>query len=161
MKGRLLKFILVLSLALNVSMLSAAGYFFYRHHWRWRYHHERFSGREGALLESISLRPAQIKTIRERSRNFYALMDRKRSEIIDLRQVLFFLLFTSNPDREKINGIIDEINKLQKETQELVAGHVLDEKAVMDDAQREKFYEAIEASLERRRPRGAARKSGD
>jgi len=155
MRDRTLKFILVLSLLLNVSMLSAAGYFFYRHHGHWRTY-EMTSGKEGLLLERVSLRPDQIKAIRERSRDFYSLMDRKRSEIIDLRQVLFFLLFTEKPDQKKIDGMIDEINRLQKETQTLVAAHILDEKSVMDDKQREKFYETIEASLERKRPRGKA-----
>ncbi len=152
MKGRL-KLILILSLSLNVSMLSAAGYFFYRHHGH-RRTYERTYGGEEMLLDRVSLRPDQIKAIRERSRGFYAIMERKRSEMIDLRQVLFFLLFTGNPDRSKIDGIIDEINRVQKETQTLVAAHMLDEKAVMDDKQREKFYEMIEASLERKRPRG-------
>lgn len=160
MKSRALKFILILSLALNVSMLSAAGYFFYRHHRHWSTH-ERISMREGMLLDSVSLRPGQIKAIREKSRDFYSLIDRKKSEIVDLRQVLFFLLFTENPDQEKINGMIDEINRVQKETQTAVAGHILDEKAIMDDEQREKFYEMIEASLERKRPRGGAEESGD
>jgi heavy-metal resistance protein len=155
MRDRTLKFILVLSLALNVSMLSAAGYFFYRHHRHWRTY-ERISGREEMLLERVSLRPDQIKTIRERSRPFYALMERKRGEIIDLRQVLFFLLFTENPDQKKTDGMIDEINRLQKESQTAIVAHILDEKSVMDDKQREKFYEMIEASLERKRPRSNA-----
>ncbi len=89
------------------------------------------------------------------------MMDRKRGEIIDLRKVLFFLLFIDNPDREKINNIIDEINKMQKETQTAVAEHVLEEKAVMDDKQREKFFEIIEKSLEKRRPAGGVEENRD
>ncbi len=158
MRDRTLKFVLVLSLLLNVSMLSASSYFFYRHRGHWR-GHEMISGREEMLLDKISLRPDQIKTIRENSHGFYSLMDRKKSEIIDLRQVLFFLLFTEKPDQEKINGMIDEINRLQKETQTAVAAHVLEEKSVMDDKQREKFYEMIEASLERKRPHASAEAS--
>lgn len=151
MNNRTLKFILLVSLALNISMLSAAGYFFYRHYRHWSSPFSQMSGKERHIFENIPLRPDQVNALKEKSEAFCGEMTKKREDIHQLRKILYSFLSTDDQDKEKINRVIDDINKVQKDMQSAVTEHILEEKSLMDGRQQERFFELLGTSLERRK----------
>lgn len=151
MKGNFARFILYVSLALNISMLSAAGYFFYRHH---RHRMSPFAGMPKAerfIFEKIQLRPDQINAIKEKSAAFCTEIGKKEQEIVRLRKMLFFNLAMDNPDKKSIDTVIGDINKIQLELQASVSNHILEEKSILDDAQQMQFFDLLEKSLDKRK----------
>ena len=151
MKGNLSRFILYVSIALNISMLSAAGYFFYRHQ---RHRLSPFADMpkaERLIFEKIQLRPDQISALKAKSSAFCAEMSKKGQEIVRLRKMLFFNLAMDNPDKKGTETVIADINKIQGELQTSVANHILEEKSILDDEQQMKFFDLLEKSLDKRK----------
>lgn len=146
MKSNLLKFILVVSLALNMSILGAAGYVFYKHS---RYVSTPFGKKinKEFLFKELSLRPEQKRMIEEKAMPFRAEIDKKSDEIAKKRKKLLDLIRQENPDREAIDNIIAEINKIQEEIQRMIVMHILEGKSLLDRDQQKKFLDVIEDAL--------------
>lgn len=150
MKNNLPRFVLIASLALNISMLSAAGYFFYRH-----YRHKLSPLRdlpraERHIFEKIQLKPEQITALKQKSAAFCAEMTKKSDKMARLKKALFFNLAMDNPEKEKITEAIKNINMAQNETQTAIAAHILDEKSILDDQQQDEFFNLLSLSVDKR-----------
>jgi Spy/CpxP family protein refolding chaperone len=159
MKDNLLKYLLVLSLLLNFSLLGAAGYTYY--------HQERHGpapfgygvpGRDRVgvsihphLFEALSLRPEQRKLFEEKAPLFHEALDKKREKVDRLRGSLFDLMGSDHPDDKAIGTIIAEINGVQEEMQKMVVAHMLQFKSILDKDQQERFFGLIQGAMGRRR----------
>lgn len=147
MKTNWLKFILVLSLVLNISFLAAAGYTYYKNSGDWLSPFG-FKLKKGEFLfEKLSLRPGQFEAMRARAIPFRAEIDEKRNAILKKREELFNLLRADNPDRKAIDARIAEINGMQAGMQRAIVAHILDEKALLDKDQGKKFLDLIENAM--------------
>ena len=147
MNSKIMKFVLVISLLLNFSLLLSAGYSYYRHS-QFQitpFDQERLKGRH--TIESISLRPEQRETIRGKALAFHADMDKKRQEVARKRLDLISLLRAETPDRKAIDTAIAEISSMQKDLQVTVAYHMLDIRTVLDKEQQKKFFNLIEGAM--------------
>jgi len=115
MRNSILKFTLAASLILNVSVLAAVGYMYYSQSDYWvspcgvKMKKDRF------LFEELSLRPEQIKTMKERAIDFRAEIDRRRKEITGKRTEMLNLMQADIPDRRAIDNTISDISRIQEE----------------------------------------------
>jgi Spy/CpxP family protein refolding chaperone len=159
MKVNLLKYILVLSLLLNFSLLGAAGYTYYQQN---RHPSAPFGyGPPGRvpvgsssfhphLFEALSLRPEQRKRFEQKALLFHEALDKKGEGVDRLRKSLFDLMRTDHPDSNAIEATIAEINGVQEDLQKMVVAHMLEFKAMLDEGQQKKFFDLIQGAMARR-----------
>jgi Spy/CpxP family protein refolding chaperone len=158
MRNNLLKYILVLSLLLNFSLLGAAGYTYYQRNW---HPPSPFGygppGRvptgctsiQPYLFEALSLKPEQRKLFQEKAPLFHEALDKKRQEVDRLRRSLFELMSADHPDTKLIEAKAAEINGVQEQMQKLVVSHMLQFKSMLDKDQQQKFFGLIEGAMNR------------
>ena len=159
MKDNLLKYILILSLLLNFSLLGAAGYTYYQ---KTRHQTSPFGfgvpGRvpvgscsiQPHLFESLSLRPEQQKLFEQKAPLFHAALDKKREKVDRLRGSLFDLMRADYPDNKAIEATIAEMKRIQEEMQKMVVAHMLEFKSMLDKDQQKKFFDLIQGTMMRR-----------
>jgi uncharacterized membrane protein len=160
MKDNLLKYILILSLLLNFSLLGAAGYSYY--YKRSRDPSAPFgygapgrvpvgsSSFQPHLFEALSLRPEQRKLFEQKAPLFHEALDKKRERVDRLRRSLFNLMRADYPDSKTIERTIAEINGVQEEMQKMIVAHMLEFKSMLDRDQQKKFFDLIQGAMTRR-----------
>jgi Spy/CpxP family protein refolding chaperone len=151
MKNNFLKYILILSLLMNVSLLAAAGY---THYQQSRSnlaapfgcdHHNNY------LFQELSLKPEQIKLFQQKAASFHVALSKKRQEVDQLRGSLFGLMGADNPDHKAIEATITRINNSQYDMQKMVVAHMLEFKAMLDKDQQKKFLDLVEGAMGKRK----------
>ena len=108
MKNNLLKYLLLLSLLLNVSFLCAAGYSYYERNNPSAPFGFGSPGRVPAastsvrhhLFEALSLKPEQRKLFDQKAPLFHETLGKKRERIERLRKSLFDLMGKGHPDEQ-------------------------------------------------------------
>ena len=151
MKGKLLKFILVISLLLNFSILAVAGYFYCRDSGCWGVSSDRATRKRVFLSKKLGLTPDQQKTIEEKDVAFRKSVREIRDDVLRKRRSLLDLLGKDNLDRDATDAILSEIAVLEKKTQALVVDHILEERAVFNKEQQAKYSELLKRRCERER----------
>jgi Spy/CpxP family protein refolding chaperone len=152
MKDKVLKFILVISLILNISVLASAGYTHYKQS-RHRplppaYEFQKVSSH---LFEELALKPEQLAAIQEKALPFHAAIANKRQEVDRLRTSLFGLMRADNPDSKAIEATIAQINKAQEEMQRMVVAHMLQLKAMLNKDQQKRFLDLVGGAMTQQR----------
>ena len=147
MRNSILKFALAVSLILNISILATAGYVYYRQSDYWISPFGVKMKKDRFLFEELSLRPEQLKTMKERAVNFRADIDRRRKEIAEKKMAMLNLMRADIPDKKAIDTVISDISGKQEEMQRVVAIHILEEKATLDKDQQKKFLDLIEDAM--------------
>jgi len=150
MKGSFLRFVFIISIIFNISIIATAGYIVYKHRFRGSRLSE-MSKRERFIFEKISLRPDQIKALNEKSAAFSAEIEKKRDEIMRERKALLSLLRDDSAGKEAIDGEISRISNVQEDIQRAAAAHILEEKSLLDRDQQKQFFDLLERSLSERR----------
>ena len=156
MKNNILKFILIISLLLNISLLGTAAYTHYR---QVSHPDAPFLARSSSapaafpptmLFEQLSLSPEQVQSFRQKAALFHKGIDARRQEVEKLRTSLLSLMRADRPDNEKIEVTIGQINSKQNDMQKLVVAHMLEFKSMLDRDQQKKFLDMIEGAMIRR-----------
>jgi hypothetical protein len=147
MRNSILKFALAASLILNISILVTAGYMYYKRSDYWVSPFGVKMKKDRFLFEELSLRPDQLKRMKERAMDFRAEIDKRRKEITGKRMEMLNLMRADIPDRRAIDITISDISRMQEEMQWVVAMHILEEKATLDKAQQKKFLDLIEDAM--------------
>lgn len=147
MKNSTLKFLLTASLILNISFLGAAGYQYYKKSTNWTSPYGYTMKKGHFLFEELSLRPEQLKTMRETATKFRAVIDEKRHVIASKRKELVALMRQDNPDRNAIAAVVSEISGMQEEMQRRIALHMLDMKTGLDKEQQKRFLDLIDNAM--------------
>jgi hypothetical protein len=147
MKNSALKFILAVSLILNISILATAGYVYYRQSDYWISPFGVKIKKDRFLFEELSLKPEQLKSMKEKAVNFRGEIDRRRKEIAEKRLVMLNLMRADIPDKKAIDTTISDISRVQEDMQRAVAMHILEEKATLDKDQQKKFFDLIEDAM--------------
>ena len=150
MKDNTFKFILVISLLLNISLLTTAGYVYYRQGESRTSPDAHVMQKGGYLFEELSLKPEQAQRLKEQAVSFHGEIDKKRLEVINKRIALVGLLRSDHPDREAIDTAIFQISKMQGEIQRMVALHIIEAKAALDKDQQKRFLDLIEEAMSKR-----------
>ena len=154
MKNSALKFLLLISLILNISFLGAAGYQYYKKSTYWTSPFGYKVEKGHFLFEELSLRSDQMKTMRETATKFRAIIDEKRQAVASKRKELITLMRQDNPDRNAIAAAVSKISGMQEEMQRMIAMHMLDMKAGLDKEQQNKFLDLIDNAMTEGRQMG-------
>jgi hypothetical protein len=149
MKGNTLRFILVISLILNVSVFISAGYTYYQQH---QMQHEPaftcdFQKGNGYPFEKLGLDPEQLKAFREKALPFHTALAQKRHEMFQKRAELLVLIRTDKPDRQAIETTIGEISRMQGNMQKMIISHMLEVKTLLNKDQQKRFLDLIEETM--------------
>jgi hypothetical protein len=163
MKHGILKYILVVSLLMNFSLLGAAAYTHYRQSSQ---HPAPFVGpdsilgqagqprcgvNDNHLFQELSLKPEQVKMFQQKAVLFHANLNKKKQEVDRLRASLLSVMRTDSPDSKVIEETIGRINRMQEEMQKTVVSHMLEFKSMLDKDQQKKFLGMIEGAMAQRR----------
>ena len=160
MKNNILKYILIVSLLLNFSLLGAAAYTHYK---QFRFFPPApFWGPRGMpgppapfgpgmLFEELSLKPEQIKLFQQKAVLFHSALAKERQEVDRLRASLIALMRADNPDNKAIEATITHINKIQEDMQKTIISHMLEFKSLLDKNQQKKFLDMIEGAMGQRK----------
>ena len=154
MKNSTLKFLLLISLILNISFVGAAGYQYYKKSTYWTSPFGYRIQKGHFLFEELSLKPEQMKTMRETATKFRAIIDEKRQAVASKRKELITLMRQDNPDRKALAAVVSEISGMQEEMQSMIAMHMLDMKAELNKEQQKKFLDLIENAMTEGRQMG-------
>ena len=154
MKNSTLKFLLLISLILNISFMGAVGYQYYKKSTSWTSPFGMKIKKGSFLFEELSLKPEQAKAMREKAIPFREDIDKKRREIAEKRKELINLMRADNPDVKTIDTVISGISKMQEEMQRRVTIHMLEEKSTLAKDQQQKFLDLIENAMTEGRQMG-------
>lgn len=155
MKNSVWKYILLISLLLNFSLLGAAAYARYR---QTRQppapvgHGVRGPASSGTaaqphLFEALSLKPEQLKLFQEKAAFFHEALDKKKAKVDRLRGSLLDMMRTDHADHKAIEATIAEISETQQEMQKRVVFHMLEFKSMLDVNQQTKFLDLINSAM--------------
>jgi hypothetical protein len=147
MRNSILRFALAASLILNISVLATVGYMYYKQSDYWITPFGAKMEKDRFLFEELSLRPQQLKSMKERAVNFRAEIDRRRREIAGKQMTMLNLMRADVPDKKAIDAAISDISRMQEEMQRVVATHILEEKGTLDKNQQRKFFDLIENAM--------------
>jgi Spy/CpxP family protein refolding chaperone len=148
MTNKILKFVLVISLLMNFSILAVAGYLYCRNSGCRGILSDRATRNRAFLSKKLGLTPDQQKILEEKDITFRKSVREIRDDVIRQRRLLLDLLGKDNPDRDAINAILSEITALEKQTQTLVVDHILEERAVFNREQQAKYSELLKRRCE-------------
>ena len=151
MKSNFLKYILILSLLMNFSLLGAAGYTHYQQSRSNLAAPFSYDHHSNYLFQELSLKPEQIKLFQQKAASFHGALNKKRQEVDQLRGSLFGLMGADNPDHNAIEAAITRINNSQHDMQKMVVAHMLEFKAMLDKDQQKKFLDLIEGAMAKRK----------
>jgi hypothetical protein len=99
------------------------------------------------LFEELSLKPEQMRAMKDKAIPFRAEIDRRRQEIDAKRKDLLALMRYEKQDNKAIDATIREISSKQEEMQRMIADHMLEIKASLDNGQQQKFFNLIESNM--------------
>ena len=151
MRRNFWRFVLAISLALNLSFLITVGYMHFKQS---QYRTTPFGGKiekNKFLFEELSLRPEQMEKMKERSLLFRKEVDGKRNAIAEKKRKLFTLIGENQPETPAIDAAIDEISSMQEDLQKRVVQHILETKSLLNKEQQKKFLDLIENTMHRGR----------
>jgi len=160
MKSNILKYIFIVSLLMNVSLLGAAAYTHYKQ--VRSYHTAPFLGPIGTpgplapfgqsmLFEELSLKPEQVKLFQQKALLFHGGLMKKTGEVNQLRVSLVALIRADNPDNKVIEATIAQINQKQEEMQKTIVSHMIEFKSMLNKDQQGKFMGMIEDAMGERK----------
>lgn len=142
-----LKFLLALSLLLNLSVLATAGYRYVAQRNAWMSPFGTRMARDRFLFEALSLTPEQKKQMREKAVPFREQIDRRRAEIVARRRELLALLRTDAPAAGQVDAAIAQISALQEDMQRQITRQMLEQKALLNREQQGRFLDLIEGAM--------------
>lgn len=147
MKGSVLKFIFLVSLALNLSVLVTVGYLHHRQTGYWVSPFGVKMAKGHFIFEDLSLSPGQMAAMKARALLFRAEIDRGRQTVARKRREIITLMRAEPPNLAAINTVLGEINTSQGEMQRKIVAHMLEEKARLGGEQQKKFLDLIEQAM--------------
>jgi Spy/CpxP family protein refolding chaperone len=150
-RNNFLRYILIISLLLNLSLLGAAGYTYYKQSPYRSPAPVNCVIRDNQLIGELSLKPEQIKLFQQKALTFHGLIGKKRLEVDQMREALFSLLGTDNPDNKALETAIARINTNQHDMQKMVIAHILEFKSLLDKEQQKKFLNLIQGAMAKRK----------
>jgi len=154
-KNHIFKYVLLVSLLLNFSLLGAAGYAHYQQTRRpiapighgVQGQTSSGSATQAHIFEALSLNPDQLKLFQDKAALFHEALDKKQANVAQLRTSLLGLMRAENPDRKAIEAAISDISAVQRQMQETVVAHMIEFKSMLDQDQQKKFLNLIQGAM--------------
>jgi len=143
MKKNLLILGLILSGGINIGVLAAIGYNRLEKSCKEGHTEEERHAAVTFLIKELDLSPAQEKEIESLRKSLELKVEEIGTKLREKRVQLVDLLKESQPDLEKINNQLSEIETLQTELQKMAITNLLQEKKILSPEQQEKFFSII------------------
>jgi len=133
--------VLIVSVAFNAGFGTTFGVRSYRHHCRDSRH-----GEDASLVsfrDELNLTAEQEGSMRAAKEKLFEQLDRLDRAMIAERETLGRLLTASETDKAAIASQLDKIASLQRQVQQCVVDHLLEEKKQLAPGQHKAFNEII------------------
>ena len=155
MKNHIFKYVLLVSLLLNLSLLGSAGYTHYqqtRHSTSPIGHGVQGQAPSGSatqahIFEALSLKPDQLKLLQDKAAMFHEALDMKQTRVAHLRTSLLDHMRADKPDLKAIEAAVADISGVQQQMQEMVVSHMIEFKSMLDKDQQKKFLDLIQGAM--------------
>jgi Spy/CpxP family protein refolding chaperone len=160
MKNSTLKFLLLISVILNIAILGTIGYSYYRNSSNMPA--PSGPGRRAFLIKELSLNPEQAELLVKNEQSFHDEIDNMRQQIFLKRLELLNLMKSDKPDTKKIDQTISDIGNMQEGIQRKIVAHIIEVKTMLNNEQQKQFFGLIETIITKREdgrhgPRGPHR----
>jgi Spy/CpxP family protein refolding chaperone len=146
MRSKWFTFLLILSLAINVTVLATIGYHYYQNTCLVSSAPCPISPGDGHLYLSLGLSNDQLSRMEPLARKFHArlgelaaLMEQKKETLIALLQ--------KDSDPAGIENVRKEMAGIQDEIQREVITHIMESKKILDPDQRQRFFHLMRHSM--------------
>ncbi len=147
MKNNLLVSLLIVSLAMNVAVLTVVGYNVYYHG------HQPLPARSLSthtnhhFYQTLGLTPAQLIKMEPMATLFHQKLENNYSSIKIKKDLLVKQLSQKKIDQTQINKLQKQISATQDNIQRIVISHLLDVKDILNENQRERFFALLHKSM--------------
>ncbi|OGQ85239.1 MAG: hypothetical protein A2512_12360 [Deltaproteobacteria bacterium RIFOXYD12_FULL_56_24] len=147
MRNSTLRYLLLVSVLLNLTIVGTAGYRYYQHNDKWTSPFGHRLPRDRFLFEELALAPRQVEALKKKTVPFRAELDRQRTHIAENRRELVAMMRRDNPDLPAIRALIFELSVRQEEMQQRVAAHMLEVKTLLNKEEQQRFFDLIENAM--------------
>jgi len=147
MKGKILIFVLILSLAINASILGTMGYHFYRDALIAKDVPCPVSPAHQHLYQQLGLSAPQLTKMEPLAQKFHGRLAELESATKGKNERLVELLGKKEMDPVQVEGLRKEIAGIQDEIQKEVIAHILDSKKILDAKQQNQFFALMSQSM--------------
>jgi Spy/CpxP family protein refolding chaperone len=147
MKGKVLIFILVLSLAINGAVLATMGYHYYRNNYLIPATPCPVSPEDHHLYQDIGLSSQQLAQMEPLARRFHLRLAELSASMEGKKENLIDLLSQKNVDPAQVEGVRKEMASIQDEIQKEVIEHILETRKILDAGQQRQFFKLIRQSM--------------
>ncbi|MFZ0928139.1 MAG: periplasmic heavy metal sensor [Syntrophobacteraceae bacterium] len=124
--------------ALLIVLAVFAGSYYYLKYTRWKH-----SSVKGYLDLIPDLTGAQRQKVQDIRKTFLPEVERIRQDLCQKRMTLARALFSESADRSGVHAAAQDILKLQSELEHAVIEHILEEKEILSESQRQDFFHII------------------
>ncbi len=154
MRSNTLRFLLIVSLLLNITVLATAAYRYYAQSSAKSSPFGMDIKNGKFLFEELSLNADQAKLFHAKAMSFHGELDRTRQEIAIMRKELIDRMRVDNADNKEIDAAIAAISRKQEDMQKMATSHMLEMKSLLNKEQQKKFFDLIESAMAEERPLG-------
>ena len=147
MKRKSLLFVLVLSLAVNASVLGTMGYHYYRDASLAKDAPCPLSPAHQHLYQQLGLSTPQLAQMGPVAQKFHERLGELEAAMRGKNERLVELLGQKVVDPVQVEGLRKEIAGIQDEIQKEVIAHILESKKVLDANQQKQFFALMSQGL--------------
>ncbi len=147
MKGKSLIFVLVLSLAINASVLGTMGYHYYRDASLAKDAPCPLSPAQQHLYQQLGLSTPQLAQMEPVAQKFHERLGQLENAMKGKNERLVELLGQKEVDPVQVEGLRREIAGIQDEIQKEVIAHILETKKILNAKQQKQFFALMSQSM--------------
>ena len=147
MKGKSLVFVLILSLAINASILGTIGYHYYRDASLAKDAPCPLSPAHQHLYQQLGLSTPQLAQMEPLAQKFHERLGQLETAMKGKNERLVELLGQKDVDSGQVEGLRKEIAGIQDEIQKEVIAHILETKRILDQKQQNQFFVLMSQSM--------------
>ena len=147
MKGKSLIFVLILSLAINASILGTMGYHYYRDASSAKDAPCPLSPAHQHLYQQLGLSTPQLAEMEPLAQKFHERLGKLGIAMKGKNERLVELLGQKEVDPVQVEGLRKEIAGIQDEIQKEVIAHILESKKILDAKQQKQFFALMSESV--------------
>jgi Spy/CpxP family protein refolding chaperone len=147
MKGKSLIFVLILSLAINASILGTMGYHYYREASTAKDAPCPLSPAHQHLYQQLGLSTPQLAEMEPLAQKFHERLGKLGIAMKGKNERLVELLGQKVVDPVQVEGLRKEIAGIQDEIQREVIAHILESKKILDAKQQKQFFALMSQSM--------------
>jgi hypothetical protein len=139
--------LLVLSLAMNASILGTVGYRYYWNSWWARSAPCPLSPTQQHLYQNLGLSIQQLSEMEPLARKFHERLAELGNAMKGKNNRLVELLRGKDVDPSQVEVMRKEIASIQDEIQKEVIAHIMESKTILDSKQQKRFFDLMGQSM--------------